>query len=139
VGILQHLVRQEHHGKSCSSIPFIVPPTWNKTQYHEGIAPVWTRAAAELSDARNIFVLGYSMRGSDLFFRHLFALGATGGPLTERFWVFNPDESVFGRFNDLAGNKVKQRFKGFPATFRSGVAYIAKTLGFPAEFDVSFK
>ena len=74
--------------------PVIVPPTWNKTQYHHEIAAVWQNTARHLSEAENIFVVGYSLPERDQFFRYLFALGTVGDALVRRFWVFDPDQTI---------------------------------------------
>ena len=92
--------------------PVLVPPTWNKTEYHQNLSKVWSRAAAELSDAENIFVSGYSLPETDLFFRYLYALGSVGRTRIKRFWVFDPDEhNVRPRFEDLIGPGVRDRFR----------------------------
>lgn len=69
--------------------PFIIPPTWNKSGRYGEISSVWAAAARALSDAKNIFVLGYSMPKTDVFFRHLMALSTADARL-ERFWVCDP-------------------------------------------------
>lgn len=102
--------------------PVIVPPTWNKTEYANSLASVWKEAARQLSDAENIFVSGYSLPETDMFFKHLFALGAVGNNLINRFWVFDPDRdgSVENRFRALLGKAVAGRFKMFNHTNPSG-------------------
>jgi hypothetical protein len=78
----------------------IVPPSWNKTEYADSVGHIWQEAARQLSDAENIFVCGYSLPETDVFFKHLFALGSVGRSLIRRFWVINPDPdgSVESRF-----------------------------------------
>ena len=90
--------------------PFIVPPTWNKTAYHEEIEHVWKRAALELKDAENIFVLGYSFPDTDMFFRYLFALGVDMRTSLRGFYVYDIDSAVEERFQNLLGSGVSQRF-----------------------------
>lgn len=102
----------KHCGEDVEPDPVIVPPTWNKTGYHRGLSKVWSRAAWELSDAENIFVSGYSLTESDVFFRYLFALGSVGKTRIKRFWVFDPDEeTVRPRFEKLIGSAIKGRFR----------------------------
>ena len=102
----------EHCGENVKPFPVIVPPTWNKTEYHQGLSQVWSRAALELSDAENIFVSGYSLTESDSFFRYLFALGSVGRTRIKRFWVFDPDKEniVRPRFERLIGQGTRDRF-----------------------------
>jgi hypothetical protein len=100
------------------SPPTIVPPTWNKTEYAPSIAAVWREAAKQLSDAENIFVCGYSLPETDTFFKHLFALGAVGNKLINRFWVFDPDLGVAARFRALLGTGASARFQFHLGNFR---------------------
>lgn len=118
-----------HHEKVVNSDPFIVPPTWNKSQYNEFIAPVWKRAAKELSDADSIFVIGYSLPPTDMFFRDLYALGTVGDTILKRFWVFNPDKNVEKRFRAILGPGAEQSFRMFPSTFQEAIADIVREYG----------
>ncbi len=96
--------------KTLEENPFIVPPTWNKTAFHEQIEQVWRRAANELKDAENIFVLGYSFPSTDMFFRYLFALGIDMSTILRGFYVYDIDPAVEGRFQSLLGSGVSQKF-----------------------------
>ena len=101
------------------STPVIVPPTWNKTDYNQTLVNVWRRAAEELSEAENIFVIGYSLPETDAFFRYLYALGSIGDNLIKRFWVFDPDPTgeVEPRFRRFLGRAVERRFKFIKTPF----------------------
>lgn len=103
----------KHCDQPIRAEPVLVPPTWNKTDYSESLGNVWKTAAAELSTAENVFVMGYSLPETDSFFRFLFALGAAGEPLINRFWVFDPDPSdmVRPRYEKLLGMAAKARFR----------------------------
>ncbi len=92
--------------------PVIVPPTWNKTEHQQILSTVWRHAASELSTAENVFVSGYSLSESDLFFRYLFALGSIGDNMIKRFWVFDLDNEgkVDRRFQELIGTQIKARY-----------------------------
>jgi len=119
-------------GEPLEEDPFIVPPTWNKTAFHEQIEPVWKRAALELKDAENIFVLGYSFPETDMFFRYLFALGVDMKTILRGFYVYNPDPEVKGRFENLLGSGIEQRFHPGHVTFEEFVEnkhYIQNALG----------
>jgi hypothetical protein len=128
-----HIKDFEHCSQKVEPEPVLVPPTWNKTEYHREISGVWARAARELSDAENIFVIGYSMPPTDEFFRHLYGLGTVGDKLLRRFWVFNPDSSgyVENRFRELLGFGAKARFKYYPKTFAEAIGIIKDE--FPAK------
>jgi len=106
-----------HCDRAIDPTPVIVPPTWNKTDYAPTLVGVWQQAADNLSDAENIFVCGYSLPETDSFFKYLYALGAVGRALIRRFWVFDPDPNVEGRFRDLLGPASSSKFKRWPDTF----------------------
>jgi len=91
--------------------PYVVPPTWNKSQYHSELEAVWKSAADELSSAANIIVCGYSLPDSDQFFRYLYALGTVGDLRLKNIWVFDRDDRVKKRFNKLLGQAAIPRFK----------------------------
>lgn len=110
--------------------PVLIPPTWNKTGYHQQLGNVWKRAALELSDAENIFVIGYSLPETDSFFRYLYALGSESATRIKRFWVFNPDTNggVEARFRDLIGRGIENRFFYKSVTFDKAIPIIADAL-----------
>ena len=86
--------------------PVIVPPSWNKADYHSAISNVWAAAAHHLSEAQYIFVIGYSLPQTDAFFRHLYALGSVGNSPLRKFVVFNLDNyngPVDTRFREMLG------------------------------------
>ncbi len=120
----------KHCGENVEPDPAIVPPTWNKTEYHQGLSKVWIRAASELSDAENIFAIGYSLAESDLFFRYLFALGSVGKTRIKRFWVFDPDEKdeVQSRFKKLVGLDTESKFQFHKLPFIEAIDVISKEL-----------
>lgn len=113
---LQHL---GHHCEKDTgkAEPALVPPSWNKTQYHGQFARVWKRAAIELSQAEVIAVIGYSFPQSDAFFRDLLAIGLTGSARLRRFQVINPDKEAGERFRRLLGPALQSRFEWIGATF----------------------
>jgi hypothetical protein len=102
--------RREHHNMALTG-PVIVPPTWNKTEYHGGLTRVWQRAAAELGSADSLIVVGYSLPESDSFFRYLFALGSTSQTRLKRVMVVNPDPDgeVARRFKGMLGRALQSR------------------------------
>lgn len=118
------------------SEPLIIPPTWNKTEanYNIGIGKVWSQAAKELSEAENIFIIGYSLSETDYFFRYLFALGTEGKKIIKKIWVFNPDLKVAKKFKELFGIGVIQRFRFYDIKFYKAVEYINNKI-----FNESFK
>lgn len=115
---------QPKFGLSVQRYPVIVPPTWNKTDYHSSIANVWKTAAKELHDAEHIFVLGYSLPTTDQFFHLLFALGTESPTVIRKFWVLNPDEQVSQRFQEKLGHHLKERYSFFGQKFSDSIATI---------------
>jgi NAD-dependent SIR2 family protein deacetylase len=126
-----HISHFKHCEGDVEQEPVLVPPTWSKTEYHRALSSVWARAAKELGEAENIFVIGYSLPPSDAFFRHLYALGAVGEATLKRFWVFNPDNSgeVEDRFVKLLGPGAQQRFRYFPRTFDDSISILGDVFG----------
>jgi hypothetical protein len=112
------------------SEPLIVPPTWNKTEYHRDLQEVWRYASQDLSEAENIIVIGYSLPETDMFFRYLYALGSVGTTRLKRFWVFDPDETgaVSKRFQDMLGPLALARFQWRQMGFADAIDFIRKEL-----------
>jgi NAD-dependent SIR2 family protein deacetylase len=130
--VASKLVNHKH--KNCNTIlnpePVLVPPTWNKTEYHGALREVWAQAGKELSEAENIIVIGYSHPVSDSFFRYLFALGSVGEANIKRFWVFDPAEGneVENRFKELIGTGIDKRFRMFKKPFSEAIGIIEEAL-----------
>ena len=97
-------------GERCNG-RVIVPPTWNKNAYQGELSKVWKTASNELSSARNIFVIGYSLPETDSFFRYLYALSTAGRSRIQRFWVYNYGglPEVLDRYKRLLGSSVRDR------------------------------
>jgi len=123
-----HFTRFRHCNNAVEhELPFIVPPTWNKGDHHQTIAPVWQRAAKELTDAERIFVIGYSLPDTDGFFRTLYALGAVGPKPLKSFEVFNPEPAgglVDQRFQALLGPGAQARYRYHPTAFRKAIPHL---------------
>ncbi|OGA51896.1 MAG: hypothetical protein A3G24_13120 [Betaproteobacteria bacterium RIFCSPLOWO2_12_FULL_62_13] len=121
-----------HCDAKVAPLPFLVPPTWNKSDQQETIRVVWQRAAKELTDAEHIFIIGYSLPETDAFFRTLYALGVVGGMPLKRIWVYNPDRSdnVEKRFRQLIGPGAEARFRYIATPFNDAISDIKRE--FPA-------
>lgn len=111
------LINHEHCGMQLHPDPVLVPPTWNKTEYHGQLGEVWAQAGKELSEAENIIVVGYSHPVSDQFFKYLYALGSIGDATIRRFWVFDPAQDVENKYKALLGTGLGDRFRFFHRTF----------------------
>jgi hypothetical protein len=106
--------------------PVIVPPTWNKIEYHQAISQVWARAAKELGEAEYIFIIGYSLPETDAFFRLLYALGTVGDLPLKKIEIFNPDDSgvTRERFRALMGSGALARFSYLHFKFAESISKI---------------
>jgi hypothetical protein len=126
-----HLGKLRHCDAPVGPDPVIVPPTSNKVDYHVRLSSVWAAAARELAFADNIFVIGYSLPETDVFFRYLYALGTVGRHVLERFWIFDPDGTgtVKSRFLSMLGPGVERRFAHERVTFEDAIPMIAQTFG----------
>ena len=127
--ITADLPRKEHCGQPCPRDPLIVPPTWNKAQYHKSIAKVWQRAAAELSEAENIIVVGYSLPDSDEFFHYFLPLGIIGPNIIRRVIVCDIVEKVRGHYERLLSHATRGRFEMYPAQFSQAIQGFRNKLG----------
>ena len=83
--------------------PLIVPPTWNKGDYHSHVQPVWERALKELRAAYRIIIIGYSMPETDSFFKHLLALALAENEEIQELIVINPakEETLRNRYQQF--------------------------------------
>lgn len=116
-----------YKGQELLPIPIIIPPTWNKLEFSShnyGIAKVWQKAAEELSKAENIFIIGYSYPETDNFFKYFYALGILGARSINRFWVFNPDQSIKVKFKNLLGPKIINSYKFEQQRFSEAIDFL---------------
>lgn len=111
--------------ESWETTPFIIPPTWNKTMYHESISAIWRKASSCLSEAKNIIVIGYSLPETDSFFKYLFSLGTNSTTRIRKFWVINPDKNgTEERYKKLLGPQMLDRFKYIDHDFATALSDI---------------
>lgn len=109
--------------------PLIVPPTWNKTEHHQQIENVWKKAAKVLSQADNIFIIGYSLPETDLFFRYLYSLGTESETRLDSIYVINPDETNEDNYRKMIGQDIlTRRFHYKPIKFEDSIEFIAQEL-----------
>lgn len=117
---------QRHASTEVDAEPVIVPPSWNKADYHTALSDVWAAAGNHLSEAEHIFVIGYSLPETDSFFRHLYALGCVGTAPLRRIAVFNPDNTgiIDKRFQTLLGPGASARYEYHAKTFDQAISHI---------------
>jgi hypothetical protein len=117
---------RQHDSTDVEAEPVIVPPSWNKADYHNALSDVWAAAAKHLSEAEQVFIIGYSLPETDSFFRHLYALGSVGTTPLRRIAVFNPDTSgaTDARFQALLGPGAIARYEYHPLAFNQAISRI---------------
>jgi len=54
--------------------PLLIPPSWDKSEHPDILAPVWAKAVDAIRLATRICIIGYSIRESDAFFKYLLTL-----------------------------------------------------------------
>lgn len=106
--------------------PVIVPPTWNKADYHHLLSTIWSTAAKELEEAEYIFIIGYSLPATDAFFRLLYGLGTVGETPLKKIVVYNPDgtETTENRFKEMLGPGALARFNYIQLNFQDSISHI---------------
>lgn len=121
---------QEYYSKhtdvTVNAEPVIVPPAWNKADYHQLLSTIWGTTARELEEAEYIFIIGYSLPETDAFFRLLYGLGTVGNTPLKKVIVYNPDESgvTEKRFRDMMGPGALARFEYKPLMFDQSISDI---------------
>lgn len=122
IGSKINKLRWIHNSDMFDDSPLIIPPTWTKTEYQSLLSTVWKHAAEEISKAKNIFIIGYSLPETDEFFKYLLGLGMIDIVRLKGFWVFNPTEKVLARFQSLLGRTLGKKFHTFQQKFELGGA-----------------
>ncbi|BEQ13739.1 hypothetical protein [Desulfoferula mesophila] len=128
--VARHLQNANKNPSLGMSGPVLVPPTWSKNEHHAKIGRIWQMAAKELSEAEAIYVIGYSLPETDMFFRFLFALATHSESSIRRFWVFDPSQSVKNRFLSLLGPGLKDepRFHYEQCNFIKAIQYLSENI-----------
>ena len=97
-------------------VPLIVPPTTEKVRFfqHESLKRVWTRAVMSISEAKTIFVIGYSLPMTDLAVRLFLHEGSRGNGEKKDLYIVNPDCRIAERYRELLGEayKIKDEYLG---------------------------
>lgn len=109
--------------------PMIVPPTWNKAEHRYNVGAVWQEAVNVIAEARAIYVVGYSLPETDMFFRYLFSLAAHSDTSIKRFWVFDPFPSIKNRYTNMLGPGLREpRFQFHEKIFSKAITHIRENI-----------
>lgn len=112
----------------CSPTPFIIPPSWNKSAYHHAVGHIWQKAVKAITEASNIYIIGYSLPQSDLFFKYLFTLGTLQNSRIRSLKVYDPNPNIEQNYRDMLGKGIQSRFSFHPQTFSAAIADIKKDI-----------
>jgi hypothetical protein len=127
-----------HCQEQLSDEPVLVPPTWNKTEHHRQLSAVWKHASIELGEAENIYIIGYSVPESDMFFRYIYALGTINpGTRLKRLWIINPMSIVRDRLEGIIGKGIED-VRYIPNRFQDAIDEIARGYNFPKRPAIGF-
>lgn len=129
LGISDVLTDMEHCETRLAPDPFIVPPTWNKMEYQSRIAEVWRKASVELSEARNLVLIGYSIPATDEFFRHMLALSLSRGLFLDKIIVVNIDAEAKRRLEKMLAENLKGKIKPITRAFEDSMTRLEEELG----------
>jgi hypothetical protein len=124
-------LKVEHKHRSDSASPLgevrdykfrqaIIPPTWTKSEYYLPMKNVWKKAAIELSEAENIYIIGYSLPETDAFFPYLYSLSTLDATTQiDRFWVFNLDgtNAIQDRYKRMVGKGIEKKYHFYNEDF----------------------
>ncbi len=86
----------------------LVPPSWDKSEHHGVIQPVWRSAVEALNKANRICIIGYSMPETDSFFKFLLALGLAENQQLYKFVVVDLSPIAGPPFGRPEGEPQKQ-------------------------------
>jgi len=121
-------IRCEKCGRTLT--PFIVPPTWNKVAYSEGLQSVWRSASEELEQAARLIIVGYSLPQTDSFFKYLLALGLSKNESLQEVILIDPargteGEAMENRYRDFIAPFFDIRnFKSWHVSFQQGISVL---------------
>jgi hypothetical protein len=102
--------------------PYIVPPTHNKLSYHLEIRNVWHQAAAAISEASAVIVIGYSLPANDQFVRSFLGLSTISKNRFPEFVVIDPSSQVEESYKSLLSTSARKRFKFHQLRFEDPAA-----------------
>jgi hypothetical protein len=97
-------------GKSAFN-PFLIPPSWDKSEYRQIIAPVWKKSVDELRAATRICIIGYSMPETDAFFKYLLTMALAHNHQLYSLTVVDYKDPADLLSEDVKPPSVKERYE----------------------------
>jgi len=89
----------------------IIPPSFSKYGVDGPLRSVWSNAYRALRNARDIFVIGYSMPETDLMVRYLLSLAFRDIERVRTCWIINPDTRHSQHYEQLFGEYMRSKVK----------------------------
>ena len=84
-------------------MPLIVPPSWDKAQFKEILGTIWNEAGREIKEAKRIFIIGYSLPETDLYFKYLLYTTLSFNKNDPEIYIvdYREHEKVIRKFKDI--------------------------------------
>ncbi len=98
--------------------PVIIPPTWKKGFLLSCIEEIWGSALKHLSEASRIYIIGYSLPQTDLFFKYLITAALARNDRLYKLWIINPNitpESYNRLFDTIF---IERKFQNISVSFK---------------------
>lgn len=113
--------------ESVTAEPQILPPIFSKDTAALG-SSMWAQALKELSDARNIVVVGYSLPRTDIYMQYFFRAGLGPNAGLSKITVFDPclyggregGDALRGRYRECFSPQLQRRINFSPSAARHG-------------------
>jgi|GEM_PF-3535337 len=78
-----------------TGIPFIIPPTWNKSD--DRAKKLWDVAYEEITTAKRLIIFGYSFPETDTYVKSLLALALNENKILQNIIFINPDAELINK------------------------------------------
>lgn len=105
--------------KNRRTIPFIVPPVYDKDPHSHGVLrPVWAKADEELRSADRLIVFGYSFPETDVAAQTLLKRSYYANEDMSKVTIIDIDSNTASRIADLLGSEAVHYFRDARAFVR---------------------
>lgn len=103
-------------GRQIDMIPLVVPPIYEKaSRYSKAVAPVWSRAAAEISNCDSLVIFGYSLPVADAWARTMLRAAVHANGKLTGVSVIDPSAGSALRIRDVAGVRALHHYVDVPS------------------------
>ena len=92
--------------------PIVIEPSFIKSIEQRELLDLWDEARKVLEEAKEVFILGYSMPQADAYAQNLIVHSIRANPNRPKVTVVDPDKNTLDRYEELLGFQIeKQRSK----------------------------